>query len=227
MSRAAMGCLLGVLAMCLALAPAEAAAQATDDGDEAALGAHKLATHMYNAGNFKEAAELYHTAFKLDPRPAFLFNAARSEQRIMLLDAAELHFKQVMELEGLDAATRSRVAMHLQEIATVRAALAAAQAAVVATKSPEDGQPQGQPGAKPETPPGEPALKPEPAKVAPPEVPAPAPVVPAPAAVAPPTVTVSQEAWKGTAGWASLGTGAGHDHRSAQEGHDAHLSAVL
>ena len=140
---------------------------------------------MYNAGDFAKAAELYHTAFAIDPQPAFLFNAARSEQRLVLLDLAEEHFKQVLELEGLDASTRSRTAMHLQEIAAVRKALEVAQAKAAAPGTPEVGRPDSAAAA-------------------------PAFAAPTLAAAVAPTVTVSAGAggWKRTAGRASVGAGA-------------------
>ena len=110
-------------------APAVAQAVEPPSGEQAtALSAHKLATHMYKSGKFKEAAKLYHTAFGIDARPEFLFNAARSEQRSMLLDAAERDFQRVLGLSGLDAKTRGRTKMHLQEIKAVRDVLKAKDA---------------------------------------------------------------------------------------------------
>ena len=196
MERSGDGRLCGPLALSLLMfVSAGAGAQV---GQDAALGVHKLTTQTYKAGDFKKAAELYHTAFKINPQPAFLFNAARSEQRIMLLDEAEKHFEQVLTLVGLDDRTRSRTKMHLQEIATVRKALASAQAKAAAAKKPEVKQ----------TP--KPVVKPTPkpeVKPAPKPVKAPVAEGPVKAAQPPVTVTTGQGAWQGTAGWASLGTG--------------------
>lgn len=97
-------------------------------GDNVAMGVHQLATQTYQAGDFEKAAELYHTAFKISPQPAYLFNAARSEQRLMKLDVAEKHFRQVLTFPGLDARTRARCDLHLQEIAAVRKVVASARA---------------------------------------------------------------------------------------------------
>ena len=110
-------------------APAVAQTVEPPPGEQdTALSAHKLATHMYQSGKFEEAAKLYHTAFGIDARPEFLFNAARSEQRSMLLDPAERDFRRVLGLNGLDAKTRERAQMHLQEIRAVRDVLKAKDA---------------------------------------------------------------------------------------------------
>ena len=135
-------CTLALPLLALSSAPRASWAQA---GENAALGAHTAATHMYKTGNFKQAAELYHTAFKIDPQPAFLFNAARSEQRLMLLDVAEKHFKQVLQLKGLDERTRSRAKMHLQEIAAVRKVVASAKASSAKPATPPAGKNEARP----------------------------------------------------------------------------------
>ncbi len=177
----------------LFLTPAMGLSQA---GEDAALGAHKLATHMYKAGNFAKAAELYHTAFKIDPKPAFLFNAARAEQRVMMLEVAEKHFKQVLALKGVDARTVSRSRMHLQEIETVRKALMAAQAKAGGKKAPPT-----------DTRTAEPA----PVSKSVDKSAAPAAAAPSPAAhknaEAPATVVTKGGGWKAPAGWASVITG--------------------
>ena len=170
---------------CMALAPAGAVAQ---EGEGAALGAHIAATHMYKNGNFKKAAELYHTAYNIDPQPAFLFNAARSEQRLVLLDVAEKHFKQLLELKGLDDATRKRTQMHLQEITAVRKAMAALKPA-----------------------PPSPSVAGEPQPVPAPPQPlttGQTPDAATGAAIPDATVTAGGGAWKAPVGWTSIGTGA-------------------
>ncbi|MCO4764569.1 MAG: hypothetical protein KC502_23875 [Myxococcales bacterium] len=98
-----------------------------------ALSAHKLATHMYKSGKFKEAARLYLTAYKLDPKAEFLFNAARAEQRGMMLGQSERHFRQVLALPGVAAKTAARAQMHISEIAAVRKALSARASAARAS----------------------------------------------------------------------------------------------
>ncbi len=135
------------LAQCLLVLALAAGGASAEEGQDTALSAHKLATHMYKSGNFKKAAELYHTAFKIDPQPAFLFNAARSEQRAMLLAAAEEHLRQVLALKGVDSLTRSRSELHLQEVIAVRKALASAEAK--GTNAPTEGVRASSPPPKP------------------------------------------------------------------------------
>ena len=184
-------CALALPLLALSSAPRNLCAQA---GENAALSVHVLATETYKAGDFKKAAELYHTAYKIDPQPAFLFNAARSEQRLVMLDVAEKHFKQLLALKDLDERTRTRTKMHLQEIAAVRKAMAVAQAKAAALAAKAAANPASKPPAKPAN---KPVAKPAAA------------TAPKPAAAAIPAVTATagDGAWKAPAGWASLGTG--------------------
>jgi len=91
----------------------------------------------------------------------------------MMLDAAEKHFKQVLALKDVDARTRSRTKLHLQEIATVRKALAAAQ-----TRASPPEKPEAERTAKPANP---------------------APSAPSPQAA---TARTGDGGWKAPAGWA-------------------------
>ena len=88
------------------------------------MGALALAKHHYQNKQYKEAAKLFHQAYKLHPLPGFLFNAARSEQRAFQLDAAEEHYREVLTLKDVDAETRKRAEFHLGEVKEIRKRLA-------------------------------------------------------------------------------------------------------
>ncbi|GEM_PF-1021792 len=95
---------------------------------EAAKQALSIATFHYKKGNFKEAAPMFHQAYKLQPRVEFLFNAARCEQRSMQLDAAEKHFQQCLEHKDAPPQVIRRATVHLGEIRSMKAALNKANA---------------------------------------------------------------------------------------------------
>lgn len=114
-------------ALCLALAVTGVAmvgaqpASAESDAHEAALGALKLAQLEYQQGRYKEAARLFNRAWQLDPRPEYLFNAARAAQRAFDLDDAEARFKRLLELPGVAEEVRRRAEIHRTEIRETRA----------------------------------------------------------------------------------------------------------
>ncbi len=206
-------CALLVAAVAVPLAAFGQAGGAADAGGETALSAHKLATHMYKTGDFKEAAKLYHTAYRLDPQPAFLFNAARSEQRLMMLEVAEAHFKELIALPNLDAATRSRATLHLDEVKAVRAALARAKTATRPVVDGAAGAPPPPESTKApathaaENPSGAGAPSATAKDVAAAASATTKDVAAAPSAAAA-TVAAPPSDWQGTAGWAALGSGA-------------------
>jgi len=122
-----------------ALVPAPAHAN-----EAAAMGALKLAKHYYDKGDFKKAAERFREAYGIHPNPAFLFNAARAEQRGFMLDDAERDFKEVLK-KSKDKTMRHRAEVHLQEIAAYRKQLAAqgtdaAKAKAAADKAKRDAE---------------------------------------------------------------------------------------
>ncbi len=100
----------------------------------AAMAALKVAKHYYDAKQFAKAAERFHEAWGIDPNPAFLFNAARSEMRAFKLDQAEGHFKQYLGLKRIDAEGRRRASVHLDEVAAQRKVMAQQRKAIVVEK---------------------------------------------------------------------------------------------
>lgn len=98
--------------------------RAADTDKAAAMGALKLAKHYYDQGEFKKAAERFREAYAIDANPAFLFNAARAEQRGFMLDEAERDFNAVLAASK-DDKMRHRAQVHLQEIKAYRAQLSA------------------------------------------------------------------------------------------------------
>ena len=132
------GCASMVLGAPLAAAPRAgsgaypAAAQA--DGEvnakgynKAALQAMNVAKFHYKRGEFEQAALLLHSAFRIQPKAEFLFNAARAEHRAMKLNMAKRHFEHCLKLPDAPDAVRRRAAMHIKEIETVQRALAKAR----------------------------------------------------------------------------------------------------
>lgn len=95
----------------------------------AAMGALKVAKHYYDKGDFEKAALRFHEAYKIHPNPAFLFNAARAEQRGFKLEAAERDFNEVLR-RAKDPKMLKRTRLHLAEIKAYRERLSgdAAQA---------------------------------------------------------------------------------------------------
>lgn len=96
--------------------------------------AYALAAHKFKAKQYKEAAPLFLDAYRLDPKPAYLYNAARSEHRAGQLKAASEHYGQVLALKGLDEdivkrATKYKTAVDALLRANQQAAAATAQAA--------------------------------------------------------------------------------------------------
>ncbi|MCB9739727.1 MAG: hypothetical protein H6747_10700 [Deltaproteobacteria bacterium] len=97
------------------------AVAATNRDPEAAFAALKLAKHYYEKRRYQEAAKLFHEAYQLDPKPEYLYNAARSEQRAIAYDDAERDFRALLSLPGLDREIARQTHIRLAEIAEVRA----------------------------------------------------------------------------------------------------------
>jgi len=100
----------------------------------AAMAALKVAKHYYKAKEFNKAAERFHEAYRIDPNPAFLFNAARAEMRAFKLNAAEKNFKRYLGLKGIDSEGRRRAKVHLEEVADQRKVIADQNKAIVEHK---------------------------------------------------------------------------------------------
>jgi len=126
---------------------------ADESAEGAAMSALKLARFHYDKGNFDRAAALFLEAYRIDPKPEFIFNAGRAKQRAMKLDDAERHFRKCLTHNNLEATVDRRVRIHLQEVLAVKKALASAKsqaeadlpapatAARVATQPPAAAQP--------------------------------------------------------------------------------------
>lgn len=151
-------CRLGLAWLtCACLVAALAVPRPTSAADESAQGAAmsalKLARFHYDKGDFDKAAALFLEAYRIDPKPEFIFNAGRAEQRAMRLDDAERHFRQCLAHDNLEATVDRRVRIHLQEVLTVKKALASAQARGAAVEAPEPTTPTSA-AAPPPAPPG-------------------------------------------------------------------------
>ena len=121
---------LGMLVMIGAQARSAAAEPAKNQGKaqaQAALATLATANFYYKNSQFKKAAARYHEAYSIDPRPEFLFNAARSEQRAVMLVEAEAHFTKCLALDGISPAIADRARLHLAEVRAVKVAIAAAR----------------------------------------------------------------------------------------------------
>lgn len=82
----------------------------------------------YGAGHHDHAAQLFRRAYDLDPKPEYLFNAARAEQRAFKLDAAEHDFAAYLSLAAATDEGKRRARVHLQEVRATRQQLQQAMA---------------------------------------------------------------------------------------------------
>lgn len=108
--------------------------------------AFERAAGHFKAEQYDLAAPLFHEAYKADPRPVFLFNAALAEQRAGQLEAARRHFEAVLAIEGVHPKIAERSRAALAEIDQV-------SAKPVASEPPPAVKPQGAPPAAPSPPP--------------------------------------------------------------------------
>ncbi|MCO4760217.1 MAG: hypothetical protein KC502_01855 [Myxococcales bacterium] len=102
------------------------------EASKAAMAALSLANHHYKGGRFKKAAKLYHEAYGIDARAAFLFNAARAEMRGFAHVDAKRDFERYMALPTATDKGKQRARLHLSEIEAYQKRMAAAQAKTVA-----------------------------------------------------------------------------------------------
>jgi tetratricopeptide (TPR) repeat protein len=110
---------IALLVAAIVLVSAHAAprtAYGNDAQQKRAMAALEIAKQYYGEKDFKEAARLFHKAFSLDPKPAFLYNAARSEQRGFMLKEAQRDFQRILDLKDIDPETRKRSMVHLEEV---------------------------------------------------------------------------------------------------------------
>ena len=121
----AMTLALGFIATCplglVGSAHAQPAPGHAPVAEDAAMAVLKLARHHYQAGEYAKAAGLFHQAWQIDPKPAFLFNAARAEQRAFQHKKAIADFDKLLQLPGLDAEVAKRSRTHRKECAELLA----------------------------------------------------------------------------------------------------------
>ena len=117
-----------ILALFLFAAPVTASATPALKREKAALAAHNLATHHYTNNEFKKATALYLQAYKIDPKPSYLFNIARSNMRDFQHDQAERYFNKYLACKGIPAKGVERAKLHLAEIAAYRKRIDAVKA---------------------------------------------------------------------------------------------------
>ncbi len=86
-----------------------------------------LANYYYKSGRFKEAAKLFLEAYAIDPKIEFLFNAARAEQRAVLLKQAKAHFLTCIASKNAPKQVVERARISIKEIENFEAALASAR----------------------------------------------------------------------------------------------------
>ncbi|GEM_PF-3156698 len=125
--------LVAAMAMIAALVHTPAA----HANEAAAMGALKVAKHYYDKGEFKKAAERFHEAYGIHKNPAFMFNAARAEQRAFMLAEAERDFRIVLKTSK-DKEMRRRTQIHLDEIKAYRTRLAKGQSDAEKAKADAD-----------------------------------------------------------------------------------------
>ena len=102
-------CLLVLSLSALAPLPAHAA-----DRVKIATTMAKQAMQAYENGDFLRAGQLYAEAYRSEPRPEYLYAAARAEQVGGAYNKAIEHFRQTLALKDLDAALRAKCEGYLK-----------------------------------------------------------------------------------------------------------------
>ena len=161
-----------------------------------------LAKYYYKSGRFKEAAKLFLEAYDIDPKVEFLFNAARAEQRAVLLKQAKVHFQACIASKTAPKTVVERARIHIKEIENIEAALAQARsegsqpaASLTTTTSVRKDELVGVTNIKEHA---GPAATTGPAKAA------------SPASSSAPieATATGKTSWKTSAGWSAIGSGA-------------------
>ena len=104
--------LLAALAIVLTLAPPALAA----DKARMAVTLAQQASKSFEGGDFSRASEFYLAAWRTDPKPDFLFGAARSAQLGALNDKATELFQQFLATDGADPVRQTRAKEYLAEL---------------------------------------------------------------------------------------------------------------
>lgn len=100
------------------------------DANRVAEGMADRAAHAYEDGDHLRAADLYESAWRLDPgHSPWLYNAGRAAHVAGKLDRAEALYRQFLALPGRDAVFAGKAQDHLQAIVQRRAENLADQAA--------------------------------------------------------------------------------------------------
>ncbi len=113
--------LLAVAAILLVgISATPALAETSPEAKKRAMAALEIAKQYYAEKEFRLAAKLFHKAYSLDPKPAFLYNAARAEQRGFMLEEAQRDYERLIGLKNADAETRKRAKIKLEEVREAR-----------------------------------------------------------------------------------------------------------
>ncbi len=116
-----------LVAMATAACP-PAPAQATETSREkTALKMLEVAKFYYHKGKFLKAAKGFHDAYAIDPRPEFLFNAARAEHLGMALDKAAKNYQKCLALKTANAKLNGRARLYLGQVKATMAMIAKAR----------------------------------------------------------------------------------------------------
>lgn len=98
--------------------------------------AYELGAQHYSKDEFAKAATLFRDAYKLDAKPVYLYNAARSDHKRGELKAALDSYRKVLQHKGLEPAIELRARRFADEIeAELKARKAKAMAAESARKA--------------------------------------------------------------------------------------------
>ena len=95
---------------------------------KAALSLLEVAKFYYQSGKFLKAAKGFHEAYAIDPRPEFLFNAARAEHLGMDLENSAKHYRACVALKTRNSKLNKRSKFYLAQVESTLAALKKARA---------------------------------------------------------------------------------------------------
>ncbi len=132
---------VAVLTFALSVAGALLASQVMAVADKPAdKTAFKRAAAHFKAGEYAQAAPLFHIAYTANAKPVLLFNAALSEQRADQLEAAARDYRRVLKLKDVHpkimARTRKELALVEATLATRKPSLPAPQPVKGAPETP-------------------------------------------------------------------------------------------
>jgi len=120
---------LGLIGALISVATPDEANAASRAKRKRAMAYFDRGAKLYKAGKYNHSAPLFLRAWSVDPKPEYLFNAARAEHRAGMLKAARQHYDQCLNLKGAPKAIRERSRKHIAEVDAALAKAAAADAA--------------------------------------------------------------------------------------------------